>query len=754
MQVTPQPLLIRPPILPGESLFSFLIRLSQSNSYTSPNVLRDLVLETLDTRRHHRYVKDILNFPRKSETYSRIADLTLIDPFTLYKSTHHRFALVLTPPPRLVNYLTLPDKTSVPCFPDARELPQIRSINASQFCPKCLQEMPCHLLNWLPVSLSACLKHECLLVDQCPNCYKKVSHYAVVAARCSECKSDLTKANAVSIADDEIGLRAQRILQSWFMDYVTPKHEITNLVQPPAILYRIIEGLQNSIEVGKGEQWFYLHSLPSYPERLLLPSQKDDQVLTPYASYCIHATACKVIMNWPENFFQFLLGYCKKSEASFQSMRYEPYAKNKRLAGSIRDNLGVLYTRWIKQYWSYPEFSFVQEAFDYHIANNYQIDNFLVRTKPYQKNLSPQKNPVLVEHTKYVSILVAANLLNTSPEVIKLLQRNKLLTQVVEGGHELVDRQEVQSYCYEWNRLVSSNMAGLLMGVPYRVIDELTTFGIIPKEPARKRDPGRHFKIAEVMTFLEKLSRCVKSFSPQEIFEKDQWIPFAKADQIFTYKEALQSVTILLQILEGNLTAYHPLDAKFQIKSFLFAPDDFKKCRERLRDQSMWLERQEVLNLLGIKYSTLTQWMRDGRIFPIAMYKLDKYFDAEKIYELCSRYVTQKEAACILAVNVPTLQNWIRANEVPELLIGDPNGEGESARIFDREQVVGWRNEHLTSSEAVQVLGVTKATLSRWVKKGKLRPLDVVSGNQYWFDKQAVINLMRKEDGNASQKGE
>ncbi len=746
MLAAPQPLLIRPSILPGESLFSFLIRLSQSNSYTSPNILRDLILETLDPRRHHRYVKDILNFPRKSETYSRIADLTLIDPFTLYKSTHHRFVLVLTPPPRLVKYLTLPDKTSVPCFPDARELPQIRSINASQFCPKCLQEMPCHLLNWLPVSLSACLKHECLLVDQCPNCHKKVSQHAVVTAQCSECKSDLTKANAISIADDEIGLRAQRMLQSWFVDYVTPKHEISNLVQPPAVLYRIIEGLQNSIEVEKGEQWFYLHSLPSYPERLLLPSRKEDQVLTPYASYCIHATACKVIMNWPENFFQFLLSYCKKSEASFQSTRYEPYAKNKRLASSIRDNLGVLYTRWIKQYWSYPEFKFVQEAFDYHITNNYQIDNFLVRTKP------SEKSPVLVEHTKYVSIIAAADLLNTSPEVIKLLQRNKLLTQVVEGKHELVDRQEAQSYHYGWNRLVSSNMAGLLMGVPHRVIGELTAFGIITKDPARKRDPGRHFKIAEVMTFLEKLSRCVKSFSPQEIAEKDQWVHFAKADQIFTYKEALQAVTILLQILEGNLTAYHPSNGKFQIKSILFTPDDFQKCRERLRDHSKWLERQEVLNLLGIKYSTLTQWVRDGRIFPTAMYKFDKYFDAGKIYELCSRYVTRKEAARILAVNIPTLQNWIRTNEMFELLIGDPNGEGDSARIFDKERLIEWRNEYFTSNEAVKVLGVTKATIYQWVKEGKLRPLDVVNGNQYWFAKQTV-NLMRKEDGNASQKG-
>src|SRR5258708_37882548 len=117
MQAALQPLLVRVPPLPGESLDSYLIRLSQLNSYNSPEVLWDLVLETLDPRRHHRYMKDRLDFPFNAETYNRIFTLTMIDPFVLYKSTCHRFAPVLTPPPRSVNYLTLPNEISVPCLP-------------------------------------------------------------------------------------------------------------------------------------------------------------------------------------------------------------------------------------------------------------------------------------------------------------------------------------------------------------------------------------------------------------------------------------------------------------------------------------------------------------------------------------------------------------------------------------------------------------------------------------------------------------
>ncbi len=739
MQATLQPLLARLSILPEESLFSFLVRSSQANSYVSPSILWDLVLGKLDPRKHHKYVKDRLDLPFKAETYSRIAALTMIDPFTLYRSTYHRFALVITSPPRSVNYLELPDKTLVPCLSNGQEQSQIRPLSiSSQFCPKCLQETPYYPLNWMPVALSACLKHECLLVDQCPNCYKKVSQYAVIMAKCDKCKSDLTRAEVISIANDEVGLRTQRILQSWFMEYITPEHEISNLpLQSPAVLYKIIEGIQNSIQMRKHQSWSYFHSLSSYPDGRTLTCRKGELVLTPYENYCIYATSCKVIMNWPESFFDFLRKYTNETEPESQNIHYEGINKEEILKGRPQDHLGVLYSRWIKQQWAYPEFKFLQEALDCYIAKNYWLDDSSMHTYFYKRR------PDLLEYAKYVSIESAANILHTSDGVIKLLLRNKILTQITDDENELIDKQEVLRYSKAWDSLVSSEKAGLLMGVPNRVIEELSSFGIINKEKILRRNYGMHYKLSEVMIFLEKFSRYVKSYSSQELTKKGPWVDFAKADNIFTYKESLQAITILLQIMEGNLTAYHPSESNFRLKSLLFDPHEFQECIAFLRDQSMWLEHQEVLRLLGIKDFTLTQWIRNGRILPIVMYRLDKYFKAAEVYRLCSMYVTQKEAADLLMVGIPTLKHWIRTNHMSELLVGDPDIEGENAHIFDKERLSQWRNDRFTSNEAVQALGVTKATLYRWVKEGKLRPLDIVNGNQYWFLKQAVLNLKR-----------
>ncbi|GHO75241.1 hypothetical protein KSD_30120 [Ktedonobacter sp. SOSP1-85] len=317
------------------------------------------------------------------------------------------------------------------------------------------------------------------------------------------------------------------------------------------------------------------------------------------------------------------------------------------------------------------------------------------------------------------------------------------MTQIAENDGELADKQRVLYYYKAWDSLITPEKAGLLMGVQKRVIEELCALGLISKAPESKNNPGRYFKLSEVMTNLESFSRYVKSYPSQELIEKGPWIDFAKADHVFNYKESFKAVTILLQIVEGNLTAYHPSEGKFQLKSLLFEPRDFQECVMQLRDRTMRLKREEVVEILGIKDATLAGWIKNRSILPTAMYKHDQYFDLVRVYDLRSKYVTQAEALRILAINISTLRNWIRAGLVPGVLTNDIDGEEGSARVFDKEQLMQWKGQYCTSSEAIQILGVTKPTLYRWIKAGKLKPLDTVNSNQYWFHKQAVVDLKK-----------
>jgi len=45
----------------------------------------------------------------------------------------------------------------------------------------------------------------------------------------------------------------------------------------------------------------------------------------------------------------------------------------------------------------------------------------------------------------------------------------------------------------------------------------------------------------------------------------------------------------------------------------------------------------------------------------------------------------------------------------------------------------------------MELLGVSKATVQRWVEQGKLTPLEDMGGKQRWFARIEVEHLTRRE---------
>src|SRR5712691_7534810 len=147
MQNTSQPLISRTNIFQDESLLSLLIRLTELNLYESPLILRGIVLEDPNTL---SYFRDNLEFPLKSTTYERLTSLTQLDVDSLYKTTLHRFAAIITPPPYTIAYFRLPSGITAPYFPKGYFYNQLRLQKAVQFCPNCLKEAAYYRLRWSP----------------------------------------------------------------------------------------------------------------------------------------------------------------------------------------------------------------------------------------------------------------------------------------------------------------------------------------------------------------------------------------------------------------------------------------------------------------------------------------------------------------------------------------------------------------------------------------------------------------------------
>jgi excisionase family DNA binding protein len=55
-----------------------------------------------------------------------------------------------------------------------------------------------------------------------------------------------------------------------------------------------------------------------------------------------------------------------------------------------------------------------------------------------------------------------------------------------------------------------------------------------------------------------------------------------------------------------------------------------------------------------------------------------------------------------------------------------------------------WRDDRLSFGETMRLLGISKATLHRWVAEGKIQPLADVGGKQRWFSREEVLALKDK----------
>jgi TniQ protein len=572
MQNASQSLISRTSILQDESLMSLLIRLTTLNFYELPVFLRRIVSEHPNTL---SYFKDDIEFPLKSITYEKLTSLTQLDANSLYKTTLHRFAAILTPPPYTIAYFRLPTGIIAPYFPKGYSYNQLRLQRAVQFCPKCLEEEAYYRLRWAPVAISACLQHECLLVDRCQACKQAVSLQSVMKARCDRCRADLTKVRTVSIGDDENGLLAQKIIQSWLMEQVTPEFAMSQLPSEPiAVLYSFLTDLQYCLarlRVGSS-----IHKLNGEPPSSVIQHRLDEHKPTPSESYRFYTTACKSLLYWPEGFHEFLFNYRNNLVAEHPSPEEGRGTSKKTgpIRGPLLNNLGYLYARCVCQEWKYPEFKFVQEAFHSHIADNYWLDH----SGEYAK-LS-KKHPELADRCCWVSIVDAADFLEISPDAVEFLIGGEqgVYQNSTQDAAQLVSKKIIIALRANQARLLPLRRAMRQLGLNEKFIKDLARVGLLTTEYryyASNQLSFEEYTAESIAAFLKNVKRHIIDISLQEVSEEGVWLNLIGVRRLLSAKK-LNVVTIFLQLVQGNLWAYYPQDQHFRLRDLLFKLADIE----------------------------------------------------------------------------------------------------------------------------------------------------------------------------------
>jgi predicted site-specific integrase-resolvase len=719
MSSLPQKLPGYPPLLMGESLASYLMRLGKANFYCPPSILTELILDGIGGEAS---LKDRIDFPRQVEVFERIARLAGIGCRQLYEASAHRFAVVLAPPDSEISLLRLPGDHVVPLLSDSAAQKQVRSTSACQYCPICVRQHPYHRLIWHLVATSVCLEHRCLLINQCYNCARPIHLEDIVNACCGQCGIDLGNAPSINIHKDQIGFLSQQIIQGWLLDTPIPLLEKDYLpLHPPRVLFRVIEGLRFTAQRLAGSGWTHLHTLPSNRDILAVTFKADSRSLTPYQSFCVYTTAFKGIIEWPKGFYEFL------------DAQHDQFGRAVHMSRMQKD-FGTMYSHWFQRQWQHAAFDFVQDAFNLYIAERYGISPSILHSDRFRRT------PELLRKFTDVSINYAAELAGVTPATIhRLINSGQLKTTAADSS--FVRQADILRLRDTWNSFVGLEETTQALGLSEEVVLNMVDIGLLSSE--QSPDKGFlswKFNEKALCQFLDNIKKHAPIYKESEDVSAPS-LNLVDASRLLTHI-GLNAASLIGLVADGKLCAYRRPSLPFSCEDLLFYRKDIHAYIKTVLTERGWLSRKDVTRCLKIKDGTLARWVRTGLLTPAAIYVNAQYFDKNAIEKFVTDHITSEEAAKLLGIGVLAVQKWVRQERLQA--VSGPGIDEHHNYLFNKEYLLQWRDGRLSFGEAIDLLGVSAATLHRWAHEGKIRPLDDMGGKQRWFSREAILLLLKE----------
>jgi predicted DNA-binding transcriptional regulator AlpA len=712
------------PFQPGESLLSRLFRLAKINHCDSLYPLSSLISESSEQAEGTR---DRLGRPGQRETYELLATLTRSKVEELYAATAHIFTPILAPPESPIPSLELRDSLFVPILESKFAHGHIYPECAGQFCPLCLQEEAAHCLRWLPTAITTCLRHHCFLVNKCLTCGKGLRITDIVSTHCGACAANLTQVREEPILMDDFGSFTQQVLQSWFLTDPAPIRGHAQLPEQPAnVLYRVLTGLRLLLLGLPESAWPYLSE--ASPTSLRPSPTLHLQVRSPNERYYEYAAAFKVLVNWPQGFFDFLDVCRSQSDKGKLSKR----------RGDTE--FGDIYTHWIQKYWKPPAFNFLQEAFDQYVFEKCGSSPWVRASRRYRAH------PRLAQGFDLLGMTEAIELLGTSSQTVRSLLQTGQLTAYKDGQYQrlvFLNRREVLALCEKRNNRISITEVASLLGISQRMVHDLVEVGLlIPEQGPTKKTPKGLLTRSSLMACLEKIGMHVEIRPVGS--GKDIGINLHGATQL-AVTVGLSAAQVLLRVAEGHLRAYHHGSSQFQLNSLQFTRVDVQAWVDTIKAEKHWMGLEAVLAFLRVTSETYASWLQAGLLSPVAIVGHIKYFDRHSIEQFRSHYVQSEEAAHLLGIKVSCLYQWISSGWLDGLFFGGRLAQHRhSSYLFDRDRLLQWRTERLVSSEAAEFLGIRKEELFSLVRKGRLTPLAGTRTRPYWFLRQDIVAIQNE----------
>ena len=365
-----------------ESLMSYIIRLTEQNGYTSPTwIIKKAELASAISK----HCSFVFGKPEQLRLLSNLTGSSISD-------------LASAAYPRVDKYFP----TLQMFFDLAVNYYSIR-LTYPKICSLCLSEDPYCRRIWDIAGVTTCPKHKCLLIDECPNCMRRITWVRNRVSVCP-CEFDWREAEATPVEESEQALTYHmHQLCRLSTDNEAGKFPVNRILDRGLTLQDVLSVLFFFVGQYRG--------MSLTTGKLLHPvgKNKDLHVLFNKA-YC-------VFEDWPNNFYTFL-------HSRIDHERILPLSQQ-RLKSPLYRDFGKFYVSVYKLL-SAKQFDFIRNAF---------VGYLVERWERYGLGPLGQKKNTTCLNSKYISKSDAARLLEINYRLIdEMVNSGKLKTVTRSKG--------------------------------------------------------------------------------------------------------------------------------------------------------------------------------------------------------------------------------------------------------------------------------------------------------------------------------
>ncbi|HEY9152284.1 MAG TPA: TniQ family protein [Anaerolineales bacterium] len=440
-----------------ESIISLVLRVARLNYYNARDIFELLLDEQAGMEGARRYTE--VCYPQDYKTICRWSEYLGIEPEALLDASNQHFASLLATSGDLSTNMDWLDGNPRRAWMPRKRQPHLTSSFSARYCPICLRASPYHRLNWIPMVLSICTEHHCLLLDVCPHCRKHISVQEVLDRHCRKCGTNLCDAEIVSVENDNDGIICQMTSEYWFglsgEAVVTESYGHPKLCS--ALAYHFTEALYHSLSVLE-DPW---RNFPPSSHVLI-------NATSPYTSalhnYLLHRAAFASLLNWPHGLFDFLDAYGNSG----------PSPKFER-------NLARIWLRLSHLAKNIPESSFImQEIVNYSLERNIPIPGFILSVLGNEQWFSEQTGSVSPDEA-----FSALGIDTTDLDRLPIRMRQELLRSQVPS---FLNRDMVRTLREKWQAGWSVTETAYWLGLDSQTVRELVELGELSIQQCKNDD--------------------------------------------------------------------------------------------------------------------------------------------------------------------------------------------------------------------------------------------------------------------------